>query len=259
MSSNRRSLIRVVGAIAVTFLFPMAAGAQILPQTGPGAMRDYAAELACGARAGSTAPAGAVRIAPGREHGKSLFGPGDPVIVRGGTSQGIRVGQNYFVRRVTADRFTQSGSDGVPTLSIHTAGWIRIVEAREDAAIATITKACDGMEEGDYLEPFEMPALPTAVAAAGEPDYSNPGRVLLGDDRRQMGATGDFMVFDRGSDHGLRNGQRLTIFRETAAGNGPVVRVGEATAMAVSFETTVLRIDKTTDAIYVGDFVAIHR
>jgi hypothetical protein len=67
------------------------------------------------------------------------------------------------------------------------------------------------------------------------------------------------MVFDRGSDHGLRNGQRLTIFRETVGGAGPVVRVGEATAMIVSPETTVIRVDKSTDAIYVGDLVAIHR
>ena len=258
MRINRRSLMCVVGAIAVTSLFPRAADAQ-LPVSQRMVVRDFPAELACGARATATLPAAAVRIAPGREHGKALFGPGDPVIVRGGTSQGIRVGQNYFVRRVIADRFTEPGSDGVPTLSIHTAGWIRVVEAREDAAIATITKACDAMEEGDYIELFEMPAVPTAVVAAGEPDYANPGRLLLGDDRRQMGAAGDLMVFDRGSDHGLRNGQRLTIFRETAGGTGPVVRVGEATAMSVGFETTVLRVDKTTDAIYVGDLVAIHR
>jgi hypothetical protein len=82
---------------------------------------------------------------------------------------------------------------------------------------------------------------------------------LLGDDRRQMGATGDLMVFDRGSDHGVRNGQRLTIFRETVGGAGPVARVGEATAMIVSPETTVIRIDRSTDAIYVGDLIAIHR
>ncbi len=67
------------------------------------------------------------------------------------------------------------------------------------------------------------------------------------------------MVFDRGSDHGLRGGQRLTIFRTTAAGTGPISRIAEATAMIVSPETTIIRIDKTTDAVHVGDLVAIHR
>ena len=128
-----------------------------------------------------------------------------------------------------------------------------------EASIATITRACGGIQQGDYLEPFELPTVPAGAADAGVPDFKNPGRLLLGDDRRQMGATGDFMVFDRGSDHGLRNGQRLTIFRQTAGGLGPVSRVGEATAMLVGPETTVVRIDKSIDPVYVGDLVAIHR
>jgi hypothetical protein len=265
MSSNRCSVIRRFVALTATSLvtsFLAGAAYAQLPITGAAireVVRDYASELACGARATAIPPATVVRIGPGREHGKALFGPGDPIIVHGGTSQGLRVGQNYFVRRVTPDRFTEPGSDGVPTLSIHTAGWIRIVEAAPDAAIATITRACGAMQEGDYLEPFELPAVPTPGAQGSEPDYANPGRLLLGDDRRQMGAAGDLMVFDRGSDHGVRSGQRLTIFRQTVGGAGPVVRVGEATAMIVGAETTVVRIDRTTDAIYVGDLVAIHR
>jgi len=259
MMSKRRSVIRLFVAAAATSLLPSAAHAQLPATTARTAQRDYQSELACGARATATAPTATIRLAEGREHGKALFGPGDPIIVRGGTTQGVRVGQDYFVRRVTDDRFTQPGSDGVPTISIHTAGWIRIVETSADAAIATVTRACGAMQEGDYLEPFVLPTIPVTPPETGEPDYLNPGRLLLGDDRRQMGAAGDLMVFDRGSDHGLRNGQRLTIFRQTAGGLGPVAFVGQATAMIVSPETTVVRIDKSTDAIYVGDLVAIHR
>ena len=51
-------------------------------------------------------------------------------------------------------------------------------------------------------------------------------------DRRQMAAQGDLMVFDRGSDHGLRGGQRLTIFRATAGGTGPIARIAEGVASA---------------------------
>ena len=225
MSFNRRSVIRLFVVLAATASLPTGGRRPDSQSSGrprwPCAISGASSPAAC-ARP-TTQPAAAVRIGAGREHGKALFGPGDPVIVRGGTSQGLRVGQDYFVRRVTADRFTEPGSDRVPTISIHTAGWIRIVEVEAEAAIATITRACGGIQEGDYLEPFELPAVPAEAADAGEPDFANPGRLLLGDDRRQMGATGDFMVFDRGSDHGLRNGQRLTIFRQTAGGLGPVV------------------------------------
>jgi hypothetical protein len=275
MSSKLRSLSRL--AVAVPFASwllgsavhaaPAAAveapalsgGPQEPPQTvRPPVARDYASELACGATAAATAPTSAIRIAAGREHGKALFAPGDPIVVLGGTAQGVRTGQEYFVRRAIRDQFTQARSDGVQTLSIHTAGWIKIVETSTDAAIATITRACDALEEGDYLEPFMLPPVPSAKAA-GEPDYAHPGHVILGDDRRQMGAPGDMMVLDRGSDHGLRVGQRLTIFRPTAGGTGPVARIGEAIALVVSPETAVIRIEKTTDPIYVGDLVAIHR
>ena len=179
-------------------------------------------------------------------------------MIKGGTSQGIKSGQDYFVRRVVRDRFAREGSDHVKNYSIHTAGWIHVEDAQSDTAIATVTRACDGIMEGDYLEPYVKPALP-AEALGGEPDYNDPAHIVLGDDRRQMGAQGDLMVVDRGSDHGLRAGQRFTIFRPTGGGSGPVTKIGEAIALSVKPETTVVRIEKVSDEVVVGDLVAIHR
>jgi hypothetical protein len=65
-------------------------------------------------------------------------------------------------------------------------------------------------------------------------------------------------VLDRGSDHGLRQGQQLTIFRRTVA-DGPIATVGTATVYAVQPASTVVRIDTSVDAVYVGDLVAVHR
>ena len=257
MSHDVGSLMRSVVAVLSMVAAPVLAQAPIT--TARPVTRDYAAEIACTAPAAAMPADTSVRIAGGREHGKALFGPGDPLVVKGGSLQGLKVGQEYFARRVIADRFVSRGSDGVPPSSIHTAGWIRIVEVQSDSAIATVTKVCDAIEQGDYLEPFVKPALPAASTAAGEPDYANPGHLVLGDERRQMAAQGDLMVLDRGSDHGLHGGQRLSIFRTAPGGAGPVVRVAEATAMIVSPETTIIRIDNTTDAVLVGDLVAIHR
>jgi hypothetical protein len=256
MSNRLRLLIHLAGALSVASWLPAAAVAQPLR---PAVVRDLAAEVACGAIAAATQPEATIRIAGGVTRARVLFGPRDPIVVLAGTAQGVRAGQEYFVRRVIADRFTPTRSDGMRTLSIHTAGWVRIVETSTDAAIATVTHACDAMQEGDYLEPFVLPFVVASAMAAGEPDYAHPGHVILGDDRRQMGAKGDLMVFDRGSDHGLRAGQRLTIFRTTGGGIGPVARIGEAIALVVSSETAVFRIEQTADLIAVGDLVAIHR
>jgi hypothetical protein len=257
MRRDVRSLMRSIVAVSFTMAVPVLA--QAPAPTSRAVTRDYAAEVACGARAVAMPADMSLRVAPGRERGKSLFGPGDPLIIKGGTAHGLKVGQEYFVRRVIPDRFVPPGSDGATTSSIHTAGWVRITDVQNDSAIATVTKVCDGIEEGDYLEPFTKPVVPSTSTAAGEPDFSDPGHLILGDERRQMAAQGDMMVLDRGSDHGLRAGQRLTVFRTTDRGAGPIARIAEATAMVVHPETTVIRIDKTTDAVVVGDLVAIHR
>jgi hypothetical protein len=223
------------------------------------AKRDVALEIACGAQAAIEAPAPLVRVAGGQEKGKTLFATGEAIILTGGSAQGLSVGQEYFVRRLVPDRFAKTISDGVQPRSVHTAGWIRVVDVQPASAIATVTHACDGLMDGDYLEPFTMPALPAAGPATGEPDYRNAGHVILGDERRQVGGPGSLMVIDRGSDHGLRAGQWLTIFRQTQGASAPIFRVGEMQVITVHPETSLVKIQSSKDAVYVGDQVAIHR
>ncbi|OFW25103.1 MAG: hypothetical protein A3G21_16860 [Acidobacteria bacterium RIFCSPLOWO2_12_FULL_66_21] len=222
------------------------------------AVRDLARELACGPAVSLTSALPTLRIVGGKDLRRTLFAPGDPVVINGGSAQGVKAGQDYFVRRLVADRFVTPMTDGTKPKSIHTAGWIHILEVGNDSAIATVTQACDGVIEGDYIEPFALPALPSSPSA-GEPDYANPGHVMLADDRRQIGGAGSLMVLDRGSDHGLRSGQALTIFRPTAENGGPVFRIARATAVVIGAETSLIRIDDSSDAINVGDLVAIHR
>jgi hypothetical protein len=111
---------------------------------------------------------------------------------------------------------------------------------------------------GDYIERFELPTVPDTEIGT-TPDFDRPGHLILGSERRQIGATGQFMVLDRGSDHGLKAGQRLTIFRPTAGGSGPAATIGTGKVYLVRPETSTVRIETSVDAVYVGDLVAIHR
>ncbi len=208
------------------------------------------------------------------QRGRLLFGPSEPLIVNGGTNQGVSTGQEYFVRRVVKDRFTPMTVDSHAT-SIHTSGWVRIVEVQTDTAVATVTHACDGVIYGDYLEPFADPVPPPDANVTGDPDYAHPARIAMGDEKRQTGAAGDVMVIDRGSDDGLRSGQTLTIYRETLTeregvmgygsygpalqGRGPSMRVGTARVISVRPQTALVRIESSREAVYVGDYVAVHR
>jgi len=214
--------------------------------------------IACAPMSLAAPPANAMRVVGGQVPGRIMFGPGESLVINAGTANGIKPGQVYFVRRYITDRFTPVTPDFTPH-SIHTAGWITIVDARDAMAVATVTHACDGVLEGDYLEPFAEPVLPVPAADA-RPDFENPARIVMADERRQAGYPGLAMLLNRGSDHGVRPGQALTIFRAAAGGTGgPVLTLGTATVLRVFGQTSVVRIDTSSDVIWVGDLAAIHR
>ncbi len=234
---------------------PAAGRAQFLTQRP--IERDPAQELACSPQAPLIPPEITMRIAGAPQAHKGLYGTGDIIIIDAGTASGLQPGQQYFARRVVQDRFTEP-LKGYRPISVHTAGWVQIQDVQAQTAVAKVVHACDGVIEGDYLEPFALPLVPENGASA-QPDFASPAHVILGDDRRQMGSIGQYMAVDRGSDHGLQPGQRLTIFRTTMAGAGPVWPIGTATALVIGTATSVFRIDTANDVVWVGDLIAVQR
>ena len=249
--ANSRLFLALGALVAVSPL--LSAQAQRPVET-----RGVPIDLVCAPQAALAPPSQALRVAGGVEPKKALFAAGERVLIDAGAEQGLQVGQHFFVRRVIEDRFTVRTTETAP-LSIHTAGWITIVEVRQSAAAAIVAESCDGIMDGDYLEPFERPAL-VAASPAGTPDFDRPARVVLADDRRQLGAGGgSLMVIDRGSDHGLTPGQRLTLFRRTLDGAGPHVSLGEAYVASTRPDTSLIRIETSREDIQVGELIAIHR
>ena len=254
-----------MAALAITSIAALGAEAREGGQASvsrPPAAAAIPLEQLCGPRASTTKPPQKVVIIAGSERVKTSYGPSETIVINAGTSQGVKAGQRYLVRRVIDDQFAEQAI-GSKSFSIHTAGWVTILDAEADAAVAQITEACDTVLIGDYLEPFVIPSAPPPpppqlVSGA---DYSRPARVILGDERRQQGGEGWVMVIDRGSDHGIRVGQPLTIFRYTIAGkmSGPIATLAEGVVIEVHPETSMMRINRSREAVEVGDLVAIHR
>ncbi len=228
---------------------------EVAPQAPPSV--DLFERMACAPIGLPAPPAAGLRILGGTVHGRIMFGPGDATIVNAGTTQGVQRGQQYFVRRMVKDVSKKQPKTGA-IYGIHTAGWVTIVDAKDTMAIATVTHACDGILDGDYLEPFAMP-LPPSTALTGAPDFEHPGQIVLADEGRQTGYPGLVMLMNRGSDHAVRAGQSLTVYRETLNGQGPILDLGRATVLAVTPQSSMVRIDSSRDVIYLGDLVAIHR
>jgi hypothetical protein len=241
-----------------TMSMSLAGGAEQPPTNLIASGQNIREQIACAPTNLPAPPIGGLRVLGGYSHGRIMFGPGEPLIINAGTAQGIKPGQQYFVRRHVRDAFTPATANFIP-ISVHTAGWVTIVDAKDNLAVATVTHACDGVIEGDYLEPYVDPVVPQASAVGGAPDFEHPGQIVMADERRQTGYPGLLMLVNRGSDHGVRAGQAITIYRETYNGHGPIVDVGRATVVSVRPQTALVRIDSTRDAVYIGDLAAIHR
>lgn|SRR5687768_9722916 len=222
----------------------------------PELTRNIPLDVLCAPKAATALPASTVHVVAGLERKKALFAPGDLVVIDAGTAQGLQPGQHFFARRVIRDRFAVKTTEAAAH-SIHTAGWLTIVEATTSQSTARVSEACDGVIEGDYLEPFGPPRV--AEPRSGTPDFDHPGQIILGDDRRQLGAVGSMMVFDRGSDHGVHPGQRLTLYRRAIGAEGPIVQIGDAIVVSTQSESSIIRIEVSREAIQVGDLVAVHR
>ncbi len=214
--------------------------------------------LACAPHAARLAPTGVAHLQASLMPGRRQFGPGDTLVLDAGANRGLAVDQQYYVRRVLPGMDRKSGQKELWT-HVHTAGWIRVIEIHPTTALAQVVHACDAFESGDLLEPFELPTVPTPADPPGRPDYSAPGQVLFGGDRRTVSGTSNFMVIDRGSDHGLKPGQRLTIFRRLSGADGPVNPIAQAIVMIVRPDSSTILIERALQGIFVGDLVAPHR
>jgi hypothetical protein len=245
-------------ALAIASFVSTALHASQAPATRPAASASIPLEQLCGPHAELTRPAMKMRVAAGSERVKTSYGPSELLVINAGSAQGVRAGQRFLVRRVVDDQFAVAAI-GEKSYSIHTAGWVTIVDTLEDTSVAVISEACDAVLIDDYLEPFVVPDPAPAPPVVSQPDYARPARVILGDERRQLGGEGTIMVMDRGSDHGLRIGQPLTVFRQTLEGRGPNQILGDAVVVEVHPETSLIRILRSREAIEVTDLVAIHR
>jgi hypothetical protein len=196
-------------------------------------------------------------VAPRDQPGRRLYGRGDVLVLDIGADLGLEAGQNLVVRRrfLTDDRTRQfmrsSGGE-------QTAGLIQVVEAGTTTSVAVVVYACGELFAGDTVEPFDAVPMWTAQGLR-TPQFDDPAHVILGEHGQTLGAPRQLMVIDRGAAQGAERGQRITIFRRSLGDQGPVVRVADAIIVAVRSESATIRIERASDAVSVGDLVALHR
>jgi hypothetical protein len=200
---------------------------------------------------------------------KRMMGSPDILVINGGLQQGLQVGQEFFVRRLTR-HMGERGPDRDHPVAVHTAGWIRLIGVGPTSSTASITHACgDGILISDYLEPF-VPPLVGARETEGTPQFEHLGHVMMADAGRTTVGIGEFTTIDRGSDHGIMSGQRFTVYRDVGrqpssmyrdprGPSGLLVEIGTVIATSVRPDNSTVQVLQARDAIRRDDFVAVRR
>jgi len=252
--------IRVALTLAV-LVTPIMAEAQPPGTTQPGLVPPPSwnfNDLACAPRVAFAPPDDRLRIRGSVDtFVKQMMGPPDTLIVNAGLQQGLQVGQEFYVRRLFRG-LGALGPDRNHPLSVHTAAWIKLIGVGPTSSTASITHACaDGILVDDYLEPY-APPLVAAKQTDGAPQFEHLGHIMMGDIAKVAVGTGELTTIDRGSDHGIVNGQRFSVYRNNVAA-GVLVEIGTVIAVSVSPESTTVQVLSVRDAIMQNDLVAIRR
>lgn len=187
---------------------------------------------------------------------RMTMAPGDLITINAGSDNGIEVGQRYFARRPLPVARGEVGR-GNPAV-LQTAGWILVYAVDDRMSLATIEYACDTVQLNDYLEPFVLPAVPAPLPTAPA-QRSNYGRVVSGTDNRATFGTGEYMVVDRGSDHGVALGAQFVVYRDKLEPGNFLFELADAVAVDVRPETATLRVTRAIDGVRVGDYVALRK
>ena len=211
----------------------------------------------CGPGRPNPAPEPLGKILSRKDDDRKLLGPRDVALIDAGTDQGLAVGQNLVISRTF-----QTGDLGAPkklrTFGEQSVGLAQIIEIDHATASAVIIYACGEILAGDRLSLF-APQTATIAVAAGTPRYDNPAHIEFGEFDREAVAEGQMVVVDRGWMQNVQRGMRVTIFRHGSGKSQFPVIIGEGIVVSVQANSSTMRIDRTTDAVYKSDLLALHR
>ncbi|MEQ1761314.1 MAG: hypothetical protein ABL986_23645, partial [Vicinamibacterales bacterium] len=183
-----------------------------------------------------------------REPGRVLFRMGDEIALNLQPGSSFLVGENLVARRYSRPRDVSVNAE-------QTVGVVQIARATAAGTFAVVIHACGQLRPGDLLMPFRPDPI-RVPEPAGVPDFRGAARIMFGGDGELMGTPGRLMVIDRGRKHGIRRGQRLTLFRGGLGGRNVV---GEAVVLEVREDSARIRVERAATAVRLGDSAAPHR
>jgi len=205
--------------------------------------------------------AGAVQSSlwSGNSAQKLLLSLGDIVYLDGGSADGLSAGMLLTAVKV-GDKVVHPLSGKIVGRFYKYLGRLRLLSVQESTAIAEIAYACDPIEVGTVLKPFEPEPVPlrrlTPIRPVNFPsskDEIEAGPTIIASrDRVYTLGTGNLVLIDHGFEEDVAPGDIYTVYRRTPGDYPPIV-LGELGVLSVFEKSSLARILRSRYAIYVGD------
>lgn len=201
-----------------------------------------------------------LRIAGAEEREKTIQATGDVVYLNQGRNQNVVAGSEYAVVRddhkVVHPRTGETMGDFMQRL-----GHVRVLCSQDDTAIAVILDACEDIQAGDELIPWQQLAGPALanlppVDRCMEPSGLAQGYIVDGGaDPMTIFGGGHVINSDIGAAAGVRPGSILTVYRDN--GDLPRIVLGEAVVLTVDGDTSTIKLLSSIKDVHLGDRVEV--
>lgn len=236
------------------------------------------------------------RLISGEEsNSKLVFATRDYVYISKGSNQGVHVGDRYSVYRPEKDptevqwfKWQNKLMKAMGTLYVD-AGQLKVVNVQPNVSIAEITFACNYLQRGDFVRPWqERPSPPFKPAEKFDPfapvNGKSIGMVVVGKDFSQVYGKLQTVYVNLGTNQGVTVGDYMRIFRYQGGGVQTVTNyddfqykmygfgstpvaykwndlprelLGEGIVLNVSPNSSTMLITYSRSDIYAGDYVEI--
>jgi len=186
---------------------------------------------------------------------------GEIVYIDGGAAQGVQAGDRFSILHHTRDLEHPVSASFMGTI-YRQVGHLRVLCAQENTSIAEIIYACDPIEIGDVLEPFQPVPVPLVIAPdptdrCDEPNGKPTGYVVYSRDDAIEVATEQTVMIDLGAAEGLYPGMFATIFRDNPVDGMPRLVLGEVGILTVQDGYSTAKVTRSWTPFFIGDRVEL--
>jgi hypothetical protein len=233
---------------------------------------------------------------------KITFDEGDYVYIDRGADQGVKVGDEFSVIRPVVDPIDVEWTKWQNAI-LHKMGtmWedegrVKVVVVHSKTSVAQIDSACNAMQRGDIVVPFEQRTSPPLKSEANFDRFAPPSgkakaMIIVGKKFQEQLGTMDIAYVNLGQNQGVRAGDYFRVFRyagtehETAYetprfafdvngdlgptfgfgaapkkwdwSNTPREVIGEAIVLRTGPNSSTVLLTFTLREVYAGDYVEI--